>query len=126
MAVPAAIGWILLSWQPDFVSATLAAALIGMASGTELDLLGFLVSRYFKADDFTPTYSYIYAGVVTAGAVSPMAFSGMQMMTGTYDVSFYAAAGLFLLGGATLLTLGRYPTAVKGSPKAIVKKSGEI
>lgn len=50
----------------------------------------------------------IYAAAAIAGAISPMLFSWMQELTGSYSVSFYLTAILFLTGGGLLLTMGRY------------------
>ncbi|MEJ7926298.1 MFS transporter [Sphingobium sp. AN641] len=105
---PPALGCLLLTWQPGFAAAIVAAALIGLATGAELDLLALLTSRYFEPPLFSRVYSWIYAAAASAGAVSPMLFSWMQDLTGSYTVSFYVTAVLFLVGGALLLTMGRY------------------
>ncbi|WP_340316947.1 MFS transporter [Rhizorhabdus argentea] len=112
VAVPAAAGCLLLTMHPSWIGATIAAGLIGMAMGAELDLLAFLTSRYFKPAHFSRTYSYIYACAAVAGSIGPIAFASAQQITGTYDAGLYIAAGLFLLGGTTLLTLGRYRTNI--------------
>lgn len=108
---PPALGCVLLTWDPSFSVAIMAAALIGLATGAELDLLALLTSRYFEPSLFSRIYSWIYAAAAIAGAVSPMLFSWMQDLSGSYTVSFYVTAILFLVGGALLLTLGRYLAA---------------
>ena len=105
---PPALGCLSLTWDPNLSTAIMAAALIGLATGAELDLLALLTSRYFEQHLFSRIYSWIYAAAACAGAVSPMLFSWMQELTGSYSVSFYVSAILFLVGGGLLLTMGRY------------------
>lgn len=106
---PPAIGCLLLMDEPTFLTAAAAAALTGIAAGAELDLLALLTSRYFPMRFFAKTYSYLYAFVALAGGTAAMGFSWFRELTGSYDLSFYITAALFLIGGPVLLTLGRYP-----------------
>jgi MFS family permease len=106
---PPAIGCLLLMTEPTFAVAAVAAALIGVAAGAELDLLALLVSRYFPPQVFARTYSFLYAGVAVAGGISPMLFAWGRELSGNYSLSFGITIGLFLVGGPVLLTLGRYP-----------------
>ncbi len=106
---PAAIGCLILMGQPTLELAILAAVLIGMAAGAELDLLAFLTARYFGLRGYAKTYGILYAGVALAGGTGPMAFAYIHQMAGSFDTSFAIAAGLFLIGGPVALLLGRYP-----------------
>ncbi len=108
---PPALGCLLLTSDPSLMSAIMAATLIGLATGAELDLLALLTSRYFEQSLFSRIYSWIYAAAACAGAISPMLFSWMQERTGSYSISFYVTAILFLVGGGLLLTMGRYLAA---------------
>ncbi|MEJ7935752.1 MFS transporter [Sphingobium sp. AN558] len=105
---PPALGCLLLTWDPGFSAAVTAALLIGLATGAELDLLALLTSRYFAPHLFSKVYSWVYAAAACAGAASPMMFSWLRDLTGSYDASFYMTAALFLVGGAMLPTLGKY------------------
>lgn len=116
IAVPATIGSLLMTFDPSIGNAILAAALIGIALGAEIDLLAFFVSRYFRPNYFPKAYSYIYSAAACAGAVSPMTFAWLRQVTGTYHPGFYVAAGLFVLGGGILLTLGRYQNGREAPP----------
>lgn len=90
----------------------MAAALVELAAGAELDLLAFLTSRYFGLKNYARTYGFIFAGVAIAGGVGPMTFANIHQLTGSYDTSFAIAAILFAIGGPCVLTLGRYPPDV--------------
>lgn len=106
---PAAFGCLILMGEPTLVLAIVAAILIGMAAGAELDLLAFLTVRYFGLRGYGKTYGLLYAGVALAGGTGPMAFSYVYQVAGSFDTSFAIAAGLFLIGGPAALLLGRYP-----------------
>ena len=106
---PPAIGCLILMSDPSLGGAILAAALVGMAGGAELDLLALLSSRYFGVRNFARSYAWLYAAVAIVGGVGPMAFAYLYDLTGSYDTSFLISAALFAIGGPILLLLGRYP-----------------
>lgn len=106
---PPAIGCLILMSDPSLGGAILAAALVGMAGGAELDLLALLASRYFGVRNFARSYAWLYAAVAIVGGVGPMAFAWLYDLTGSYDTSFLISAILFAIGGPILLVLGRYP-----------------
>ena len=106
---PATIGCLIMMGQPSIELAILAAVLVGMAAGAELDLLAFLTARYFGLRNYARTYGFLFAGVAIAGGIGPMGFAYIHQISGSYDVSFGIAAFLFVLGGPCVLTLGRYP-----------------
>lgn len=88
----------------------LACGLLGLAAGAELDLLAFLTSRYFGLAHFSKIYAVIYAALAAGSALAPGLFSMIREGTGSYDLSFQIAAGLFLLAGILLPMLGSYPS----------------
>lgn len=106
---PPAIGCLILMSEPTLGGAILAAALVGIAGGAELDLLALLSSRYFGVHNFSRAYAWLYAAVAIVGGVGPMAFAYLYDITGSYDTSFLISACLFAIGGPILLVLGRYP-----------------
>jgi MFS transporter, OFA family, oxalate/formate antiporter len=107
--VPAALGSFLLTGHPGFGVAVLAIALVGVAGGAELDMLAYLVSRYFGLRAFSAIYGLLYAVVAATGAMGPFAFAQLQQVTGSYDICFEVAALLFAGGGGAIVFLGRYP-----------------
>ena len=44
---------------------------LGLASGTEIDMIGFLTSRYFGMKRFGQLYGYLFASFVVGSAVGP-------------------------------------------------------
>jgi OFA family oxalate/formate antiporter-like MFS transporter len=116
---PATIGCLIMMGQPTIEPAILAAALVGLAAGAELDLLAFLTARYFGLKNYARTYGFLFAGVAIAGGIGPMAFAYIHQVSGSYDTSFAIAAILFATGGPCVLMLGRYP------PDAVFETRGD-
>jgi hypothetical protein len=46
-------------------------------------------------------------------AISPVIYGTVRVKTGSYDGMLMAAAAMFVIGGALLLLLGRYPDQQK-------------
>lgn len=106
---PPTIGCLILMSRPSTEMAIFAAALVGMAAGAELNLLAFLIARYFGLRSFARVYAFLYAAVAGSGSIAPFAFAMLYDHTGSYHLAFEISAGLFAIGGPMLLTLGRYP-----------------
>lgn len=80
--LPAAIGCLILSGTPSPLSAMIGAALIGLASGAELDLLAYLTSRYFGRAHFARIYGLLYFGVAVAAGAGPVSFAWVYALPG--------------------------------------------
>jgi MFS family permease len=107
--VPAALGCILIAAGSSFPGYVFAAVLLGIATGTELDVLGFLVARYFGIADYARIYGRAYVFVAASAGVSPLIFGHLFDMTGSYRLALLISSGLLIIGGISLLMLGRYP-----------------
>lgn len=94
----------------------LSVLLIGFAAGAELDLMAFLVSRYFGLKHYAKIYSIMYALLAFGSGTAPTFFAMVYDATRSYDASFYAAAALFFIGAVVVVVLGRYP--VQSAPAA--------
>lgn len=105
-----AVGCLALQSTSDPVILFIACGLLGLAAGAELDLLAFLTSRYFGLAHFSKIYAVIYSALAAGSALAPGLFSMIREGTGSYDLSFQLAAGLFLLAGMLLPMLGSYPS----------------
>jgi MFS family permease len=113
--VPAMAGCLLLAASPGLAGGAIAAVLIGVAAGTELDLLGFLVARYFGLADFARIYGRLFVFVAVAAGSAPPLFGLARDLTGSYAPAFLAAAGLLIIGASGLLALGPYPKRLDSS-----------
>ena len=107
--LPAAAACFAFQLPLSFGAYAIAAMLIGMATGMELDMLGFLATRYFGLAHFAPIYGRLYMFVSIGAGSAPLAFGSAYDLTGSYALPISLAAGLLLVGAVGLLGLGRYP-----------------
>jgi len=109
MALPAISCFLLASGSPTTQAAYIATVLIGFAAGAEFDIIAYLASRYFGLRHYSKIYSLLYAAFAIGAAIAPGLFGLAFDTFGDYQTVFLISAGLFLLGSALLLFLGRYP-----------------
>lgn len=102
-------GCLILAGNPALVWIFVAVLLIGLAAGAELDLMSFLVARYFGLRHYSQIYSILYALLAVGSGMAPMLFASVYDRTKSYEVSYLAAAALFAIGAVSVLALGRYP-----------------
>jgi MFS family permease len=108
--IPSAIGMALLAGPPPGTALTiLFVALAGLAAGAEVDLMAYLVSRYFGLRDFGKIYAGIYIGFALGPGVLVPAFAWLRDATGDYSVGLLGVAVAMVLSALVLLTMGRYP-----------------
>lgn len=107
--VPAAFACLVFEASAGFATYAFAAALIGIATGMEFDVLGFLTARYFGLADFARIYGRVYIFVAAAAGLAPLLFGYAYDLTGSYSLPLFAAAALLGAGASGLLLLGRYP-----------------
>jgi MFS family permease len=97
-----------LLWLDTTPFAFAGAFLIGLGLGAEVDLIAYLVSRYFGLRTFGRIYSSAFAAFALAGALGPLIMGASFDRSGSYRaalVTFFAAT----LAAAVLMTrLGAY------------------
>lgn len=103
------IACVILISTTDVTQAIIAAGLIGIAAGAELDLLAFFTAKYFGLRHYAKLYGVFYIALALAGGAAPTLFAVSYDRYGTYDASFIIASILFALGACLVLCLGRYP-----------------
>ncbi|MEM7018974.1 MAG: MFS transporter, partial [Pseudomonadota bacterium] len=103
------IGCMILAGTPTFYSAALAILLIGLAAGAELDLMAFLTAKYFGLKHYAKIYSLLYATLAVCSGAAPMLFAWVYDQTASYELGYYAAAGLLFIGALLMPAMGRYP-----------------
>lgn len=106
-----AIGLVLLlTGEPAFVVP--AALAIGFAMGAELDVLAYLVSRYFPLAAFGRIYGILYAGVLCSGGASALLISLAAEHSG-YDLALAVSAAAIAASAVLLLFAPRFPAAAR-------------
>jgi MFS family permease len=109
LSAPALACWLLAGDTLPTVLAVLSAAILGLATGAETDLIAFLAGRYFGMAHYGKIYGMLYLPFGLASAISPAVYGWVRDSTGTYNPMLYTAMGLFIAGAFLLLALGRYP-----------------
>jgi MFS family permease len=89
-------------------AAILGVILIGLAAGAEIDMMGFLASRYFGLSALGKIYGMLFALFTVAAGLGPYLIGLSFTSTKAYGVGFSAAAILMLIAGLIIVTLGPY------------------
>ena len=118
----AALG-IALLWSGSAGVAALAGAfLVGLGMGAEVDIIAFLMSRYFGLRSLGTTVGVAFAAFVIAGGLGPLAMGLAFDRTGSYRAPL---AGFFVatLAAFVLMTrLGPYRFGID----AAVQRNAEL
>jgi MFS family permease len=95
-------------------------AIIGIATGAEVDFLSFLVPRYFGLKALGTIYGCIFAVFNLSAGISPAIFGHIYDVQRSYHAAFVIDACAWFAGGVLLLLLGPYPkqSAVKSAQGA--------
>ncbi|MGF7150403.1 MFS family permease [Sphingomonas zeicaulis] len=109
LMLPAIACFMLMGTDTSLSLVITAGFLLGVAAGTEADVIAFLTAKYFGMAHFGRIYGMLYMPFGVGAAISPIIYGTVRDRTGNYDPMLMAAMVLFSAGGALLLTLGRYP-----------------
>ena len=88
---------------------------LGLASGTEIDMIGFLTSRYFGMKRFGQLYGYLFASFVVGSAFGPYMMGSAFERLHSYEPALWSFGAFMVLASSLILCLGpyRYPTNEK-------------
>lgn len=86
----------------------LAAFLIGLGMGAEVDIIAFLTSRYFGLRAFGEVYGYAFASYVLAGALGPWLMGLGFDRSGSYGSILVGFLLATLLAAVLMTRLGPY------------------
>ena len=109
LCMPCLAAFILTSGNISPMLLGLSALIVGLAAGAELDLMAFLVSRYFGLKHYGALYGGIYIFFSIGAGLAPAMFGWTYDMFGHYQAVLYIAAISSMIGACLMLTLGRYP-----------------
>lgn len=102
----AGIGLLMINGTPSI--AFLGAFLVGLGLGAEVDMIAYLVSRYFGLRSFPEIYSLVFGAFALAGAFGPLLMGAGFDFTGSYHaplITFFAAT---LVATVLMTLLGPY------------------
>jgi MFS family permease len=90
-------------------AAFVAAALIGVAAGAEVDVIAYLTSRYFGMRQYSRIYGTFYSLYSLGGGVGPLLTATAVDRSGGYASSLWTHVAILALGVAMLATFPRFP-----------------
>lgn len=99
------IGLYLLS---GLQSAVIAMICVGLTLGLELDMVGYLVPRYFGLKKFGQIYAFQFGALNAGGAVGPLLMGAAYTMYGNYLPAFFGFGFMLALACALVLKLPAY------------------
>jgi len=100
---------ILLAKPGSIPAATAATLVLGLALGAELDILAYLVSRYFPIRNFGTLFGTIGGFITLAGSAGPVALNRVYDLTHSYQPALWGLIPLCVIASLLMLTLGDYP-----------------
>jgi MFS family permease len=81
---------------------------LGIAAGTEIDMIGFLTSRYFGLRHFGELYGYLFAIFSAGAALGPYVLGVCFDRFHSYNNALFGYVGLLILASAMITALGAY------------------
>lgn len=112
-----AIGLVLLATTSDERLSLLGAVLVGLGLGAEVDLIGYLQSRYLGLRSFGQVYGYLFAIFTVGGGVGPFVMGMIFDRTGSYRPALIGFFCLLCVVVILLTRLGKaYPFPVEEKP----------
>ena len=103
----AAIG---LGLMANDVAPTFGAVALGFATGTEVNVIGYMVSRYFGLKRFGQIYGYLFAALTIGSGVGPLAMGAVYSAAHSYAKAFLGFELALVIASILILFVGRYPT----------------
>ena len=100
---------LLLAPAPPFTVALLASVLIGLSQGAEIDIVAYLVARYFGMRHYSAIYGSTVMTMAFGAVVSQVGIGFLHDRFGDYRVALLAACGILGLSIVSYLLLGPYP-----------------
>ncbi|WP_213571422.1 MFS transporter [Rhodococcus sp. USK13] len=97
---------LLLLGGPSFAAA--AALAIGFALGAEVDLIGYLTSRYFGLENYGRIFGIFYGIFTLALGISPLVIAEIHSLTQSYSLPLLAGIVLMLAAASLLGTAPRF------------------
>jgi MFS family permease len=109
-----ALGLLLLALPLPLWAFLPAALLLGGSLGAEVDMLAYLTSRYFGLRCFAQIFSTIFAAVMVAMGLGPLAFGAVFDATGSYTAILAIGVPICLLASGLVLLLSPYGQRARG------------
>jgi MFS family permease len=112
----AATGAVTLAASDRFATGVLAAVLVGFGTGGEIDVIPYLLARYFGLRSLSTLLGLMFTALGCAGAVGPILLGRAHDATGSYDAVFLQFAVAMLGVAALVQTLPAYGSPPRAGP----------
>jgi predicted MFS family arabinose efflux permease len=89
--------------------AFLAAIMVGLSIGAEVDMVAYLAGRYFGLKSFGATFGLLFGAVLIGITLGPVAFGYTYEAMGSYVDVLWVGAGFNVLAIVLMATLGPFP-----------------
>jgi predicted MFS family arabinose efflux permease len=100
---------LLLSGDPGLPAIMVAVVLIGLAQGAEIDVVAYMIARYFGMSVYAAIYGLSVLIMIWATAGASVLFGLAYDAFGNYDTAILGSAVAFGLGALSYLLVGKYP-----------------
>jgi hypothetical protein len=110
----------LLTTDAAGAAPVLAAMSLGFGLGAEVDVIGFLVGRYFGLRAYGEVYGYLFAIFTLGTGFGPVLMAVCFDLTRSYDVALTAFAGALVCASILVSRLGPYRFVARGSTASAV------
>lgn len=120
VSLPVIASAILISMPGAFVPALAATLVLGLALGTELDLVAYMASRHFGLESFGLLFGTICGVITLAGGLGPWLISLLYDQSHSYLLALWVAIPMCLGAAILFLLLGPYPTSVHNAEPIMV------
>lgn len=104
----AAAGIVLLQRAGPQATAFTAAFLVGLGLGAEVDIMAYLISRYFGTRAFGEIYGFMFAAFALAGGLGAYLMGAAFDARGSYALPLALFAGAAFLGTGLIMCIGPY------------------
>ncbi len=101
-------GLALLATGATDYQAFLAAMLIGLSIGAEIDLLAYLATRYFGLQSFGLVYGLLFSAFLIGSAIGPVFYGAGFDTTGSYLTVLRICAAILVITAFVLQLLPAY------------------
>jgi nitrate/nitrite transporter NarK len=108
LLVTAAVGVYLLGGATSFAIVLIAVACVGFGTGGEVDVIPYLLSRYFGVQSLATLFGIVWMAFGLAGVAGPRLMGRAFDSTGSYDTVLFALAVGVIMAAALMLTLPAY------------------
>jgi MFS family permease len=107
-------------------SVVLGVLLIGITTGTEIDIIGFMTSRYFGLRQFGQLYGYLFGVFLVGTGLGPVAMGAIYTRLHSYDAGFVAFAVMLGVAFVLMFFLGAYNYPVHDDEMLVAQSDARL